>query len=159
MQESLETGNELVAKAKSMLEEQDDEIKRLNQVILNAKCHAIRDAQIREKEEMLKSMKDEEARLDTMMEIQRLKAVQEYEKRERDIQLQRFKGAEMIQEQINSREQQRSLDMEKKDQETKAMIQYLERLQQEDLENLRKKKMSQASLMEEVIKCNEVSLM
>lgn len=36
------------------------------------------------------------------------------------------------------------------------MLKYLERLQQEDMENLQKKRQVQKSLMEEVAKCNEV---
>lgn len=156
-QESIEKGAELLSKATSMLEEQDDEIKKLNELILNAKCHAIRDAQLREKEDMGVSMAEEEARLDKMMEIERLKAVEDYDKQMKKIRIQRLKGAEVIQEQINEREQQRLLDVEKKDQETQAMLAYLERLQEEDLENLQKKKASQKTLMEEVAKFNTVS--
>lgn len=39
------------------------------QLILNAKCHAIRDAQLLEKNQITKEMADEERRLDTMMEV------------------------------------------------------------------------------------------
>ena len=49
IQEAELQGTQLLAKAKSQMEEQDDEIKKLNEVILNAKCHAIRDAQLAEK--------------------------------------------------------------------------------------------------------------
>ncbi len=153
----MEKGSEIMAKATAILEEQEDEIKKLNETILNAKCHAIRDAQLKEKEEILTSLKDEDARLDMMMEIERLKTVQSYEKREQDMQLQRLKGAEVIQCQIKEREQHRLLDMEKKDQETQAMLRYLDRLQEEDMENIRKRKMTQINLMEDVSKCNEVS--
>ena len=66
------------------------------------------------------------------------------------------RGAEVIQYQIKGREQQRLLDAEKKDQETQAMLKYLERLQEEDMENLQKKRQSQKQLMEEVAQCNEV---
>ena len=64
----------------------------------------------------------------------------------------------MIQHQIKGREQQRLLDAEKKDQETQAMLKYLERLQEEDMENLHKKRQSQKQLMEEVAQSNEVGL-
>ena len=63
----------------------------------------------------------------------------------------------MIQHQIKDREQQRLLDVEKKDQETQAMLKYLERLQEEDMENLHKKRHAQKQLMEEVAQCNEVN--
>ena len=80
-----------MGKAKAMMDEQDDEIKKLNEVILNAKCHAIRDTQLREKDEISKSMKNEDERLDMMMEIDRVKALSEFEERERDRHLQRLK--------------------------------------------------------------------
>lgn len=48
------------------------------------------------------------------------------------------------------------LEAERREQETQAMLQYLERLQVEDLESMQKKKETQKKLMEEVSKCNEV---
>ncbi len=140
------------------MNEQDDEIKKLNEYILNAKCHAIRDAQLLEKEDMGKNAKEEDARLDMMMEVERQKAVESYDRRDREVQLERYKGAEVILKQIKGNDQQRLLDLEKKDQETQTMLKYLERLQEEDLEGLEKKKAAQRSLMKEVIQCNDVSL-
>ncbi len=84
-------GSELLAKAKHMMEEQDDEIKKVNELVLNAKCHAIRDAQLREKEEIAQAMKVEEERLDDMMEIDRLKAIHEFENREQERTLQKLR--------------------------------------------------------------------
>ena len=60
LQEAKEQSRDLLAKAKAQLAEQDDEIKKLNEAILNAKCHAIRDAQLREREEILRAMREEE---------------------------------------------------------------------------------------------------
>lgn len=62
----------------------------------------------------------------------------------------------MIRKQIEEREQLRLLEAERKDQETQSMLRYLERLQQEDMDNLQKKRQAQVGLMEEVAKCNEV---
>ena len=218
-QEALEQGEQLVTNAKMKVMEQDDEIKKLNEYILNAKCHAIRDVQLQEKEEMGVAMSSEEARLDTMMEIDRVKAIQEYEQRGYNFYLTKDhfntlfhcppqpqrtrdkfsdlseyhrigrrgrgcvwlhlgsmmksggwpypllhpsslslgnRGAEVIQKQILEREQQRLLEAERKEQETQAMLQYLERLQVEDMQSMQKKKDTQKVLMEEVAKCNEV---
>jgi len=66
------------------------------------------------------------------------------------------RGAEVIQQQIQQREQQRLLDAEKKDQETKAMLEHLDKMQQEDYEQLQKKKEAQAKLMKEIDKSNQV---
>ena len=69
-----------------------------------------------------------------------------------------YRGADVIRQQIEAREQQRLLEAEKKDQETQSMLRYLERLTQEDWESLQKKREAQVNLMEEVAKCNEVSM-
>jgi hypothetical protein len=57
---------------------------------LNAKVHAIRDAQLEEKYNIRKEVKTEEKRLDLMMEVDRLNAIKIQEeiekKRKRDLQ-------------------------------------------------------------------------
>ncbi|XP_028401364.1 cilia- and flagella-associated protein 45-like [Dendronephthya gigantea] len=153
-QEAKEKSQYLLEKATEQMEEQEDEIKKLNELILNAKCHAIRDAQLVEKVEVKKEMLDEETRLDEMMELERRKALQEYDEREKARQIERIKGAQVIQQQISDNEQKRLLNEQKKDQETQAMLQYLEKLQQEDLDELIKKRETQKQLMEDVNKAN-----
>ena len=74
-QEEAAKGEYLRAKASELLQEQEDEIKHLNELILNAKCHAIRDAQILEKSQIGKEMTAEEQRLDQMMELDRVNAI------------------------------------------------------------------------------------
>jgi phenylpyruvate tautomerase PptA (4-oxalocrotonate tautomerase family) len=154
-QTEAEHGAEISARAKMQLEENDDQIKKLNELLLNAKCHAIRDKQLDEKKEIYKQYEDEEKRLDTLMEAERLKKIQEYENREKERHIQQLSGAQVIHKQIEDREIQRMLDKEKKDQETQQLLQYMERLQKEDWDNLQKKRVAQRDLMEEVAKCNE----
>ena len=74
-------------------------------MILNAKCHAIRDAQLIEKVDIKKEQLEEEKRLDEMMEVERLKALQEYEEREKAAHMERLVGAQVLQKQITEREQ------------------------------------------------------
>jgi hypothetical protein len=57
-------------------------------LVLNAKCHAIRDAQILEKQQIKQEMAEEDKRLDMMMEIERLNALKIQEEIERRRQLQ-----------------------------------------------------------------------
>ncbi len=78
------------------MEEQDDEIKKLSEAILNAKCHAIRDAQLQERDEIQRAMESEDRRLDTMMEVDRVKALQEYEQRERQRHIQRLRWVNLF---------------------------------------------------------------
>lgn len=54
-----------------------------SQIILSAKCHAIRDAQILEKQLIQKELDTEERRLDQMMEAERQKSVQRQEELDR----------------------------------------------------------------------------
>jgi hypothetical protein len=52
-------------------------------LILGAKVHAIRDAQVGEKQQIKKEVKEEEKRLDLMMEVDRLNAIKIQEEIER----------------------------------------------------------------------------
>ena len=102
-QEEKEKAEYLRSKANELMQEQEDEVKHLNEVrlsppllfycsccyidwkpfkllfdfqlILNAKCHAIRDAQLQEKGQISKEMRTEELRLDQMMELDRINAI------------------------------------------------------------------------------------
>jgi hypothetical protein len=65
--QELEKSNYLLAKAQQQIEEQDDEIKHLNELILYAKCVTIRDSQVDEKQSIAKQRKMEEQRLDEMV--------------------------------------------------------------------------------------------
>ena len=82
-------------------------------MILNAKCHAIRDAQIHEKSDIKKEFMTEEQRLDQMMEVDRLNSIeveQEIAKKRKQEQL---IGAMKIMEQIQENEQ--VLNLKQKD--------------------------------------------
>ena len=153
--ERKDKGKVLLAKAEEQLNEQEDEIKKLNEIILNAKCHAIRDAQLREKNEITTELTVENQRLDEMMEIERLRALQQYESREMDRQYKQIEGSNIIKKQINDNEQRRILEDEKREQEKLAMLRYLEKLQMEDISQLEKKKESQKKIMSDVAKANE----
>lgn len=61
----------------------------------------------------------------------------------------------MIQHQIKSREQEQLLENEKKDQETKAMLEHLERLQIEDMKDMEDKVSKQQILMNDIMLAND----
>ncbi|XP_014673975.1 PREDICTED: cilia- and flagella-associated protein 45-like [Priapulus caudatus] len=69
----------LLEKANEQRQEQEDEIKELNELILKIKCHAIRDAQVQEKEQIGLEVDEEEKRLDVMMEVDRMNALTKQE--------------------------------------------------------------------------------
>lgn len=153
-EEAKEKGQHLLENANEMRSEQEDEIKHLNELILNAKCHAIRDAQILEKGQIKGEMTTEEQRLDRMMEIERQNAIivqEEIEKKRKEEQL---IGACKILEQIAENEQERLFELERKDQENIQMQKYLERLMEEDRDKLEKKAAEQTDLREQLNHAN-----
>ncbi|XP_054760160.1 cilia- and flagella-associated protein 45-like [Lytechinus pictus] len=153
--EAKEQGEYLLAKAREQQEEQEDEIKHLNELMLNAKCHAIRDAQILEKGVIKEETTYEEKRLDAMMEVDRQKALQLQEEIEEQRKIERYEGKTMILTQISQREEERLLQQEKKDQEAQQMLKYLEKLQMEDLKDLDKKRQIQVEAQKEIHRSNE----
>ena len=74
-------------------------------MILNAKCHAIRDAQILEKNQIRGEMETEERRLDLMMSADRVNAIKIEEEIERKRKEERLLGAMKVMEQIQENEQ------------------------------------------------------
>ncbi|XP_065184123.1 cilia- and flagella-associated protein 45-like isoform X1 [Sycon ciliatum] len=154
-EEAYARAQHLQEKAEASTIEQEDEIKNLNEILLEAKCNAIRDLQLEEKKELAACFEDEDKRLDTMMEAERKQRIEEHEMKENKQRLQRLEGATVLRTQIEKQEQHRLLNEEKKDQETQQMIKYLQHLQEEDMDAMRVKKEKQAALMVEVGKANE----
>jgi len=75
--------NGVLEKAKRMLDEEMDDVKHMNQMMLYSKIVTIRDAQIQEKRYVQQEKEEEERELDMMMEIERLKGLKMYEEREK----------------------------------------------------------------------------
>merc|ERR1712242_543389 len=112
-----------------MLDEDMDDVKHMNQMMLYSKIVTIRDAQIQEKRNVQAEKEEEERQLDAMMEIERLKALRMYEVREKERLESQRSGAKVIIEQI-------------------------EALKAEEIEQQRQKKMAAERLMQEVNKTN-----
>jgi len=74
------------------------------QLILNAKCHAVRDAQLLEKDIIRKEQLEEQKRLDQIMEIDRQNAIVLEEEIEKKRKEEKLVGAMQIMEQIEENE-------------------------------------------------------
>ncbi|XP_078276549.1 cilia- and flagella-associated protein 45 isoform X2 [Rhinoraja longicauda] len=145
----------LLEKANTMRLEQEDEIKKINETIVGARCHAIRDAQILEKEQITKEMLEEERRLDMMMEVDRQKAMKmqdEIERKRKEIGL---RAKANIIEQMEEKEKERMLLQEIKALEARDRLKAMERLHQEDLENLQAKHRKQMKTHHEIKEAND----
>ena len=123
LEEEAKKENEyLLEKARVAKIEQEDKIKQLNELILDAKVHAIRDLQITEKSEIKADEEDEDKRLDVIMEVHRLNGMRQAERIEQEKVIQRREGARQILSQIQSNTEARLLEEEKKNAEAQALV-------------------------------------
>ncbi|XP_041920477.1 cilia- and flagella-associated protein 45 isoform X1 [Alosa sapidissima] len=149
----------LLERANAMRMEQEDEVKKLNELILGAQCHAVRDRQIQEKQQILSELQEEERRLDAMMEVDRCRALETQDKIDQLRKQQRIQGKMCILKQIEERMEDRLLQDELREQEGQQMLESLERMQMEELEALERKRDDQMRLQLEIIRINEESLL
>merc|ERR1719473_962903 len=146
--------NSVLEKAKQMLDEDMDDVKHMNQMMLYSKVVTIRDAQINEKRGVQAEREEEERQLDMMMEIERLKALKMYEEREKARLDDQRRGAQVIVEQIKDRQAQRMREEESRDQERSFILKQIDALKEEEVEQQRSKKMAAERLMQEVNQAN-----
>jgi hypothetical protein len=78
------------------MDEDMDDVKQMNQMVLYSKVVTIRDKQLEENKKLEEEWINEQKKLDLMMEIERLKVLKEEEEREIRKANARRKGAEVI---------------------------------------------------------------
>ena len=87
----------MLSKAQKQMDEEIDDVKHMNQMVLYSKVVTIRDKQLEENKVLEQKWVDEQKRLDLMMEIERLKKLQVLEEREkRRVEAQRMGAAVII---------------------------------------------------------------
>ena len=83
----------LLSKAQKKLDEEMDDVKHMNQMVLYSKVVTIRDKQLLENKNLEQEWVEEQKKLDLLMEIERLKGLKEEEERERRKAEARINGA------------------------------------------------------------------
>mmetsp|Transcript_36687 Transcript_36687/g.91378 ORF Transcript_36687/g.91378 Transcript_36687/m.91378 type:complete len:514 (-) Transcript_36687:369-1910(-) len=141
-------------RAQVMLEEQLDEVKNMNQMILYSKCVTIRDAQLEEKKHIKAEAQEEERRMDLMMEVERMKALDAYEEREKQRATDRKHGAAVLMNQIEERAKEREHQEELRDQDRRQMLAEIQRIKDEEASEVQRKRVAGKKLLEEVAKAN-----
>eukprot|EP00931_Biecheleriopsis_adriatica_P119808 TRINITY_DN949_c0_g1_i2.p1 TRINITY_DN949_c0_g1~~TRINITY_DN949_c0_g1_i2.p1 ORF type:complete len:566 (+),score=213.59 TRINITY_DN949_c0_g1_i2:145-1698(+) len=150
--------NSVLERAKQMLDEDMDDVKHMNQMMLYSKVVTIRDAQIQEKRTVQAEKEEEERHLDAMMEIERLKALKMYEVREQERLASQRAGAKVIIEQIKDRQAQRMKEEEQRDQERAFVLKQIEALKAEEVEQQQQKRLAADRLMNEVNEANGAAM-
>ncbi|XP_060807280.1 cilia- and flagella-associated protein 45 [Amyelois transitella] len=119
-----------------------------NRIILASKCHAIRDAQICEKELIKKELDEEERRLDAIMEENRIAAVQRAENEEERRHQLRLQNLSALKEQIKSHETTKIMEAERIEEESIRVNQANIAMQIDEAQKLKEKHGRQAKLKE-----------
>ena len=116
------------------MDEDYDDVKHMNQMVLASKVCTIRENQIDENQALEKDWVVEQQRLDLMMEIERLKAIKAEHEREEAAYHARKRGAQVLIDQIASREVVRQRDEEVRELEKAQLHANIEKVRQEDVE-------------------------
>jgi len=153
-----EGANGVLAKAKQKMEENNDDVKQMNAMMMYSKVVTVRDAQIQEKRYIHQEREEEEAQLDTMMEIERLKALKMYEERNKARLIDQRRGAQVIIEQIKDRQIQRLREEESRDQERAFILKQINAMKAEEIELQKSKRVAATKLMEEVAVTNQATM-
>ncbi|XP_041978376.1 cilia- and flagella-associated protein 45-like [Aricia agestis] len=122
--------------------------KLCNRIILASKCHAIRDAQIVEKQIIKKELTEEEKRLDAIMEENRQAAVrraEQEEKRQNELRLQNLAA---LKEQIKAHDTVKIMEAERIEEESIRVNQANIAMQIDEAQKLKEKQKRQAKLKE-----------
>lgn len=99
---------------------------------------------------ILADKKEEEGRLDAMMELERVAELKKLEEREKKRVEELRKGASKIREQISERREAALLEQERKDQETKMILEHIADVDEQDKREKMEKVEAQRRLMQEV---------
>ncbi|XP_011876040.1 PREDICTED: cilia- and flagella-associated protein 45-like [Vollenhovia emeryi] len=145
----------ILERAYNMRLEQEEEIQRCNRLILETKCRAIRDAQIAEKKLMERELLEEEKRLNEMMEDERRWAIKEESRKEQEEAAKRLRFAKILKDQIVENEEQRILEFERKQEESRLINLNNIAWQQDEIEKLRSKEAENTRVRRELAEGNE----
>jgi len=141
--------------AAKMMDEQADDVKRMNQMSNYAKTVTIRDRQIADKLMALEAEKIASQNMDMMMERQRLADIEADEKQQQERLERNRAGAEVIIDQMASNEAKRVRDLELLQLERERMRRDIELAKEKEAAAALAKKEESTRRMQEVQKANE----
>jgi len=148
----------LKERAKLLMNEDKDEVKSMNQMMLYAKVVTIRDKQVHEKKRLHNEYKVEEKRKDLMMEIERLTKIKYYEDAERKLKEEQRKAAMETIQQVKEREMERMKEQEEREREGQEMLKHIKQLQREEAVAAQAKKNQQKALLDTIFDANQQAI-
>ena len=148
----------LLTKAKDQLDEEHDDVKEMNNMVLYSKVVTIRDRQLLESKRLELEYLEEQKRIDLMMEIERLKTLRMQEEREAARKQAQKEGCMVIIDQIKEREMERIREQEMREKEAQMMLKHIDALKQEEVKMALSKKERAALMMTEVESANHKAI-
>ena len=150
-----EQNNKIREKANKIFEENLDEVKEMNKLVLYAKVANIRDKQIETQKKIKELEKKRNEKLDILSEIGRLKDLRKREIEEEKRAYKIKEGGEIIKEQIKYNEKKKELEKEiiKKDYEDNLLLQ--KRIEEENDKKILKKKKMGEKLIKDILEANK----
>lgn len=150
-----EQNNKIRERAHKIFEENLDEVKEMNKLVLYAKVANIRDKQIETQKKIKALEKKRNEKLNILSEIERLKDLRKREIEEEKRALKKKEGGEIIKEQIKYNEKKKELEKEmiKKEYEDNLLLQ--KRIEEEnDIKIMKTKKMGE-KLIKDILEANK----
>ncbi|CAL7950302.1 unnamed protein product [Xylocopa violacea] len=154
-EEARKRAKHILERAENMKLEQEEEIQKCNRIILETKCRAIRDAQVEEKKLIECELQEEEKRLNDMMENKRRWAIKEEIKKEQEEAVKRQKFTNSLMNQIKENEENRILEFERKQEESRLINLSNIAWQQQEIAKLRNKELENARIRQQLTEGNE----
>ena len=114
--------HQIIQKAQDLRNEDRDDVKEMNKMIMYAKVVTIRDRQLSQKKQIHGRFVEEEKQKDLMMEIDRLCAIKKQQELAREHKIKQKVDHQMIIQQIKERELQRIRAKEEVEKEGQLMI-------------------------------------
>ena len=150
-----EQNNKIREKANKIFEENLDEVKEMNKLVLYAKVANIRDKQIETQKKIKALEKKRNEKLDILSEIGRLKDLRKREIEEEKRAYKIKEGGEIIKEQIKYNEKKKELEKEiiKKDYEDNLLLQ--KNIEEENDKKILKKKKIGEKLIKDILEANK----
>lgn len=156
--EALREQSTVLSRALLARHEQEQEVKQVNRMILDAKCKAVREAQIQEKQQLAKALRDDDERLAKMVNERAKEALSAEDERERLELEKRAKYAQEIRQQLSERENQRLLEAQRVAAEAKHLRKASELVRQAEEQQRSFVQLRKQRFREELQRIREMSL-
>jgi len=146
---------QILDEASAKILKNHDKVKKMDSLVLYAKCAAIRDRQLTEKGLIAQQRKQKDQQMDALMEIDRLNAIEQMAARDRTREQLTKASAQVIVAQLRENETQRMMDKELKVLEGAEMVRRIKVQQREEDKKQQRKHAEGKQLLADIKRSNQ----